>query len=69
MKTLLTPREAICYLRLDQQGLKQPLEALRWLYRTGRLRYTKVGKYVRFKQQWLDDLVESNAVTRTLPRR
>jgi hypothetical protein len=61
---LVTPDEAIAYLRLDQQGLRQPREALRWLCRTGRLRYTKVGRYVLFRRDWLDELVELNAVRR-----
>jgi excisionase family DNA binding protein len=61
---LVTPDEAIAYLRLDEQGLRQPREALRWLCRTGRLRYTKVGRYVRFRRDWLDELVERNAVRR-----
>ena len=56
---LITPREAIEYLALDQQGLKMPRESLRWLCRTGRIRYVKVGRYVRFRQQWLDDYIEN----------
>jgi hypothetical protein len=58
---LLTPEEAVTYLRLDEQGLRQPRESLRWLCRTGRLTYTKVGRYVRFRKAWLDELVERHA--------
>jgi len=54
---LMTPAEAISYLGLDQQGLRQPRESLRWLCRTGRLRYTKVGRYIRFRKAWLDELI------------
>jgi hypothetical protein len=61
---LLTPLDAIAYLKLDQQGLSQPRESLRWLCRTGRLKYTKVGRYVRFRKAWLDDLINRNAVQR-----
>lgn len=61
---LLTPDEALAYLRLDQQGLAQPREALRWLCRTGKLKYTKVGRYVRFRKEWLDELIDRNAVRR-----
>ena len=65
-ENLLTPRDAISYLRLDQQGLRAPGEALRWLCRTGKLKYTKVGRYVRFRRAWLDELIEQNAVRRAL---
>ena len=61
---LITPEEAICFLGLDRQNLRQPREALRWLCRTGQLRFTKVGKYVRFRQEWLDGLVEHHEVHR-----
>jgi hypothetical protein len=61
---LLTPLEAVAYLKLDQQGLQQPCEALRWLCRTGRLQYTKVGRYTRFRRAWLDELIDANAVKR-----
>jgi hypothetical protein len=65
MGDLMTPAEAIEYLRLDQNGLQQPRESLRWLCRTGKLRYTKVGRYIRFRKAWLDELVERNAVQGT----
>ena len=59
-QSLMTPEEAITFLGLDRQKLQQPREALRWLCRTGQLRYTKVGRYVRFRRQWLEELVERN---------
>jgi hypothetical protein len=61
---ILTPLEAVAYLKLNEQGLRAPLEALRWLTRTGKLKYTKVGRYIRFRRAWLDDLIEQNAVRR-----
>ena len=61
---LYTSDEAVAYLGLDRQGLSQPLEALRWLCRTGKLRYTKIGRYTRFRREWLDELVERNAMIR-----
>jgi excisionase family DNA binding protein len=61
---LYTPEEAVAYLGLDRQGLRQPLEALRWLCRTGRLKYTKVGRRLRFRETWLDELIERNAIQR-----
>jgi hypothetical protein len=67
MKKLYTVREAVGYLGLDRQGLKQPLEALRWLRRTGRLRYAKVGRRILIEERWLDELIEQNAVTRGKP--
>jgi hypothetical protein len=63
-ESLITPEEAIRFLGLDRQGLRQPREALRWLCRTGRLRYTKVGRYVRFRQAWLEELVERASVNK-----
>ncbi|MBY0233176.1 MAG: helix-turn-helix domain-containing protein [Gemmataceae bacterium] len=59
--TLMTEAEAIAYLRLDSAGLRRPDEALRWLRRTGRLKYAKVGRRVRFRREWLDELVERQA--------
>ena len=58
----MTPEEAIAFLGLDRQNLRQPREALRWLCRTGKLRYTKVGRYVRFRRRWLEELVKQNEV-------
>jgi hypothetical protein len=65
----VTPAEAVAYLGLDRQNLRDPREALRWLCRTGRLKYTKVGRYVRFRRAWLDELIDGNAVRRGGPRR
>jgi excisionase family DNA binding protein len=64
---LMTPDEAIAYLGLDRQGLRMPRESLRWLCRTGRLRFTRVGRYIRFRRSWLDELIERNAVQRQVP--
>lgn len=61
---LLTPDEAIRFLGLDRQGLQQPRESLRWLCRTGKLRFTKVGRYIRFREKWLEELVEQNSTLR-----
>jgi len=61
---LLTPLEAVAYLRLDQQNLRDPRESLRWLCRTGQLKFTKVGRYLRFRMRWLDELIRRNAVQR-----
>ena len=61
---VMTPQEAVAYLALDRQGLRDPREALRWLCRTGQLQFTKVGRYVRFRRAWLDDLLSRNAETR-----
>jgi hypothetical protein len=59
---LILPEEAVAYLGLDQQGLRHPRESLRWLCRTGRLRYAKVGRYLRFRLDWLDEFIERNSV-------
>jgi hypothetical protein len=63
--SLRTPDEAIRFLGLDRQGLRTPREALRWLCRTGRLKYAKVGRYVRFRKAWLEEYVDVNTVCRT----
>lgn len=55
---------AEAYLGLDRDGHRKPAEALRWLCRTGRLKYTKVGRHLRFEEAWLDELIDRNAVRR-----
>lgn len=59
---LLTPDEAIAFLGLDRIGLKNPRESLRWLQRTGKVRFTRIGRHVRFRKVWLEELIESNAI-------
>lgn len=63
-QNLYTSWDAVTYLGFDRDGLQQPLEALRWLCRTGKVKYTKIGRHVRFRQEWLDELIERNAVLR-----
>lgn len=62
MSDLMTADEAVQYLRLDQQGLRQPREALRWLCRTDKLRSTKIGRRVLFRRQWLDEYIDRHDV-------
>ena len=61
---LLTPFEAVIYLRLDQLGLRQPRESLRWMRRRGLLKFARVGRSILFRKSWLDALVDRNAVQR-----
>jgi hypothetical protein len=61
---LLNEAEAVAYLRLDGLGLTRPDEALRWLRRTGRLKFTRLGRFILYRKQWLDDAIEGNAVCR-----
>ena len=61
MRKLHTGDEAVIYLGLDRTGLKQPREALRWLCRSGRLKFTKVGRRVMFDERWLDELIDLNS--------
>lgn len=56
-----TSGESITYLGLDRVGLNKPEESLRWLCRTGKLRYTKVGRRLMFRKSWLDELIDRNA--------
>lgn len=60
MERLLTQGEAAKVLRLDTVGLKHPLEALRHMRRTGRLRYVKVGRRVLYPESALEAYVEAN---------
>lgn len=66
---IYTSEEAASYLGLNRRGLSQPQEALRWLCRTGKLKYTKVGRHLMFREEWLDELIERNAVLRTTERK
>jgi hypothetical protein len=50
-------------------GLRYPRESLRWLCRTGRLKFTRIGRRVMFRQAWLDALIDQNTVLRKAPRR
>ena len=59
---LLTQTEVIRLLRLDEMGLKDPKESLRYLRRTGRLGYVKIAGRILFPkdeisaflaQQWI----------------
>ena len=61
---LLTSFEAVIYLRLDQLGLRQPRESLRWMCRRGLLKFARVGRSILFRKSWLDALVDRNAVQR-----
>jgi hypothetical protein len=45
-------------------GLRQPLEALRWIRRTGKLRFTRIGRRVFFRADWLDEAIEENSILR-----
>ena len=56
--------EAVKYLGLDRLGLGRPDESLRWMCRTGKLKYSKFGRRLMFRKSWLDELVDRNAVRR-----
>ena len=66
---LKTSDEAVSQLGLDRLGLRDPRESLRWLCRTGRLKFTRIGRRVMFRQEWLDELIDQNTVLRKAPRR
>jgi hypothetical protein len=48
---LKTSDEAVSQLGLDRLGLRDPRESLRWLCRTGRLKFTRIGRRVMFRQE------------------
>ena len=66
---LKTSDEAVSQLGLDRLGLRDPRESLRWLRRTGRLKFTRIGRHLMFREEWLDELIDRNAVLRKAPRR
>ena len=68
-KGLKTSDEAVSHLGLDRLGLRDPRESLRWLCRTGRLKFTRIGRHLMFREAWLDELIDRNAVLRKAPRR
>jgi hypothetical protein len=37
--------------------------------RAGRLMFTRIGRQVMFRQEWLGELIDRNAVLRKAPRR
>ena len=61
LRRLLTPDDAIRYLALDKQRLRAPRESLRWLCRSKKLRFAKIGRYIRFRQEWLDEFIDRTA--------
>jgi excisionase family DNA binding protein len=58
---LLTLTEAAEYLGLAVDH-RAPEEAVRWLCRSRRLRFVKVGRTIRFRRRWLDDFIDREAV-------
>jgi len=59
---LLTLDEAAYYLGLHKDH-KAPVHAVRYLCRTRKLRFVKVGKTLRFRREWLDEYVDSESIT------
>ena len=63
MPRLLTQQEAIELLRLDQMGLQDPKETLRYLRRTGQLAYVKVAGKVLIPRKSIRDYVDAHYET------
>ena len=59
---LLTPEEAVSLLRLDQLGLKNPKESLRYLRRSGQLGYVKVAGKVLIPRQEISAYLERQRI-------
>lgn len=55
---VLTPEEAVRYLRLDKTGIKDPLLSLRYYREKGLLRGTKVGLRLRYRRVELERFLE-----------
>ena len=62
--TVMTPGEAIAFLRLDQTGIKDPLLSLRYYREKGLLKGVKIGLKLRYRLidllDFLDQLAEDS---------
>ena len=63
---LLTEREAIRFLRLDDISVEDPANTLRYYRKKGLLRATQVGKCIRYRRVELERLL--NRLTEANPR-
>jgi hypothetical protein len=59
---LLTSEEVARILALDIDGHLAPAEAVRYLCRSGKVRYCKVAGHLRFRSEWINEFIESNTV-------
>lgn len=55
---LLTPNEAVRYLRIDKLGLKNPLNTLKYYREKGLLKGTYIGNHLFYTKQELDKFIE-----------
>ena len=55
---LLTPQEAVRYLRLDTTGSKRPLLTLRHYRQQHKLQVTRLGKRLLYSRRELDRFIE-----------
>ena len=67
MEKMLSDDDVVRLLGLDERGLHRPREALRWLRRTGKLRYVMVGRRAMYRREWLEEFIETNATQRRGP--
>ena len=58
---LLTLEDAAQYLGLEKDH-QAPVHAVRYLCRTRKLRFLKVGKTLRFRREWLDEYIDSQSI-------
>ena len=54
---LLTEDEAVCYLRLDDEGSSEPKRTLKYYRDRGQLVAIRVGKKNRYRRQDLDEFL------------
>ena len=62
MERLLTAQEVAHVLGLDSDGHKAPTEAVRYLCRSGQMRYCKVSGRPRFRREWVEEFIRTNTV-------
>lgn len=58
---LLTLEDAVQYLGLEKDH-QAPVHAVRYLCRTRKLRFVKVGKTLRFRREWLDEYIDTESI-------
>lgn len=57
-QNLYTPEEAICYLRLDKMGLKNPRLTLDYYRKKGLIRAIQISRCIMYLKEELDNFLK-----------
>lgn len=60
---VMTQREAICFLRLDEANLKNPASTLQYYRDKGYLKGIRIGKSIRYTKENLLDFLKVQSQT------